>query len=157
MRAVQSGPHFNVHNPGAPAAADYCESCHGPGSIHVSRAHGGRGFPPLTEFGQGKGKAPREEQLAACLQCHGTEGVVRKTIGFIGSPHDLKSINCSTCHTIHATVDPIKNREQQAATCYRCHPKEKTGHPRFQSASMDIDRLPCSGCHDVHRALATPE
>jgi hypothetical protein len=32
---------------------------------------------------------------------------VRKIIGFIGSPHDRKNINCSTCHTVHAEVDPI--------------------------------------------------
>jgi len=68
MRAVQSGPHFNLKNPGAPATRHYCESCHGPGSIHVSRAHGGRGFPPLIRFGRGKDKSPRDEQLTACMQ-----------------------------------------------------------------------------------------
>jgi DmsE family decaheme c-type cytochrome len=157
MRAVQLGPHFNLQNPGAPAAHHYCESCHGPGSIHVSRAHGGKGFPPLTEFGKGAERAPRDEQLAACLQCHGTEGAVRKTIGFIGSPHDRKNINCSTCHTVHAESDPINDREEQAATCYRCHRKMKTEHPRFESKSMDIDVLPCSACHDVHRPLPVME
>jgi DmsE family decaheme c-type cytochrome len=157
MRAVQNGPHFNLQNPGAPAAHHYCESCHGPGSIHVSRAHGGKGFPPLTEFGKGADKAPREEQLAACMQCHGMEGAVRKHIGFIGSPHDRKNINCSTCHTVHAESDPIYDREEQAETCYRCHRKMKTGHPRFESRSMDIDVLPCSSCHDVHRPLPVME
>jgi DmsE family decaheme c-type cytochrome len=153
MRAVQSGPHFNLQYPGAPTALHYCESCHGPGSIHVSRAHGGRGFPPLTEFGRGSDKAPREEQIAACMQCHGTAGEARKMIGFYGSPHDRRNINCSTCHTVHAASDPINNREEQAATCYRCHRKQRTGHPRFESPSMDIDVLPCSACHDVHRPL----
>lgn len=153
MRAVQSGPHFNLQNPGAPAAHHYCESCHGPGSIHVSRAHGGRGFPPLTEFGRGGDKAPREEQVAACMQCHGTVGEVRKTIGFFGSPHDRKNINCSTCHTVHAKSDPIKERDEQAATCYRCHRKMKTAHPQFDSDSMNIHILRCSDCHDVHRPL----
>ena len=153
MRAVQSGPHFNLKDPNAPAAHHYCESCHGPGSIHVSRAHGGRGFPPLTDFGRGEGKAPREEQLAACMQCHGAVGQVRKTIGFFGSPHDRKNINCSTCHTVHAERDPIKDREEQAAMCFRCHRKMKTGHPRFEAASMNIHVLPCAACHDVHRPL----
>lgn len=153
MRAVQSGPHFNLRNPGAPAAHHYCESCHGPGSIHVSRAHGGRGFPPLTDFGRGEGKAPRVDQLAACMQCHGFVGEVRKTIGFYGSPHDRKNINCSTCHTVHAEHDPIKDREEQAATCFRCHRKMKTGHPQFEAASMNIHVLPCAACHDVHRPL----
>ena len=153
MRAGRSGPHFRRQIPGAPAAIHYCESCHGPGSIHVSRAHGGRGFPPLTEFGRGPDKAPREEQLAACLDCHGVEGAVRKTIGFFGSPHDRSSINCSTCHTVHAESDPVGGREEQANICFRCHRRQKTGHPRFEAESMDIDVLPCASCHDVHRPL----
>jgi len=153
MRAVQFGPHFNLEYPGTPAAHHYCESCHGPGSIHVSRAHGGRGFPPLTAFGRGEDKAPREEQIAACMQCHGMAGEPRKTIGFYGSPHDRSSINCSTCHSVHVRSDPIRDREEQATICYRCHRKMKSQHPRFEAESMNIDTLPCSACHDVHRTL----
>lgn len=153
MRAVQFGPHFNLQNPGAPAVHHYCESCHGPGSIHVSRAHGGRGFPPLTRFGRGEDRSSRDEQLAACMQCHGAAGEVRKTIGFFGSPHDRRSINCSTCHTLHARHDPIKDAEEQAATCYRCHRKMKSAHPQFDAESMNIHALRCSDCHDVHRPL----
>lgn len=156
MRAIQSGPHFNLRSPAAPTPQHYCESCHGPGSIHVSRAHGGKGFPPLTEFGRGPDRAPREEQLAACLNCHGSADAVPRTIGFIGSPHDRQNINCSTCHTVHAESDPVSDRDRQAALCFRCHRKQQADHPRFTSRSMDIDRLPCSACHDVHRPLPAP-
>jgi len=153
MRAIQTGPHFDPQTPGVPAVEHGCESCHGPGSIHVSRAHGGRGFPPLTAFGRGKNKAPRDEQIQACMQCHESAGKSCRNIVFFGSPHDRKNINCSTCHTLHATEDPIKLRENQLTTCYRCHRKAKTDHPRFEAASMDIDVLKCSDCHDVHRPL----
>jgi len=157
MRAVQSGPHFELQSPAAPSAVHNCEACHGPGSIHVSRAHGGKGFPPLTRFGRGSDKAPREEQLAACLNCHGAEGAVFRTIGFIGSPHDRKNINCSTCHTVHTEIDPVRNREEQAGICYGCHQKQRADHPRFTARSMDVDSLSCSDCHDVHRPLPRAE
>jgi len=100
----------------------------------------------LIAFGRGKDKAPRGEQIQACMHCH-------ESVGFVGSPHDRNSINCSTCHTLHAAEDPIQNREKQLATCYRCHRKAKAAHPRFEATSMNIDVLKCSDCHDVHRPL----
>jgi DmsE family decaheme c-type cytochrome len=157
MRAIALNPHGNAENPEAPAAAQACESCHGPGSIHVSRAHGGRGFPPLTTFGRGSDIAPREEQLHACLGCHAHETTGTQKIAFFGSVHDRRTINCSTCHQVHVESDPLGDREQQAATCYRCHRRQKDEHPRFEGKSINFDALSCSTCHDVHLSVLLEE
>jgi len=157
MRAMASSPHGDAEIPGSPATAYGCESCHGAGSIHVSRAHGGRGFPPLTQFGRGKDASPREEQLHACLSCHAQDSMGDSQIEFIGSAHDRRTINCSTCHTVHAETDPVGDRETQTATCSRCHRRHLADHPRFEDKSIDFDALSCSTCHDVHVSVELAE
>ena len=150
MRAIQDGPHFNLQNPGAPAAHHYCESCHGPGSIHISRAHGGRGFPPLIEFGRGKDKSPRDTQIAACSYCHdGANG--SKPVVFEGTVHDRLMINCSSCHQAHVREDPVMVRGSQAGVCLTCHKKQANEHPQVGKRVPDFDRMGCAGCHRVHR------
>jgi DmsE family decaheme c-type cytochrome len=154
MRVISQSPHGDTQNPQTPAALRGCESCHGAGSIHVSRAHGGRGFPPLTAFGRGADASAREEQLQACLGCHAQSASGRAPIAFFGSPHDRRTINCSTCHTVHAEVDPVSDRGHQAATCYRCHRRQRDEHPRFEDKGIEFDTLSCRTCHDVHAAPA---
>ena len=150
MQAMAASPHGDIDTPGSPATAYGCESCHGPGSIHISRAHGGRGFPPLTQFGRGKEASPRDEQLHACLGCHAQEHMGDSQVMFIGSAHDRRTINCSTCHTAHAGSDPIRDQETQITTCSRCHRRHLEDHPRFEDKSIDFDSLRCSTCHDGH-------
>jgi len=151
MHAVAASPHGDEQRPGSPASGYGCESCHGPGSIHISRAHGGRGFPPLTTFGRGTGTASRDEQLRVCMGCHARGSAGSEGIGFWGSPHDRRTINCSSCHTVHAAADPMHDREQQKATCNRCHRRQINEHPRFEDKSIDFDALSCGTCHDVHQ------
>lgn len=150
MQTILASPHGDTEIKGTPATEHGCESCHGPGSIHISRAHGGKGFPLLTRFDRRSSTSPREEQLNACLSCHADESMEEKQVVFMGSAHDRRNINCSTCHVVHTESDPISSKENQDRTCGRCHRKVIREHPRFEEKSIDFDALSCSTCHDVH-------
>ena len=148
MHAIVHGAHGDV--PG-------CEACHGPGSFHVSRAHGGKGFPRMIHFGRGSQFSDREVQINACLDCHAGDGLQSDPITWWGSVHDRESINCSRCHQLHVEFDPIKNKSEQDKICFRCHRKQKTKHPRFEDKSVEFDTLTCWTCHDVHNTMKTAE
>ena len=150
MRSFSASRHGDRQVQGTPAAEHGCESCHGPGSIHVSRAHGGRGFPPLTRFGRSNSSSPRDEQLHACLVCHTDEIMGDRRIEFIGSAHDRPNIYCSNCHTAHAETDPMNDKDAQEKSCSRCHRKDIGQHPRFEGKSINFEALSCATCHDVH-------
>ena len=158
MRAIATSPHANPDHSSTPLARQGCEACHGPGSFHVSRAHGGQGFPRIVTFGSGPDASPKEKQVTACLSCHTEDLGSTEAIEFRDSVHDRvhekQMINCSSCHLVHTESDPISEKEHQAATCYQCHDTTEAQHPRFEDKSIDFDALSCWTCHDVHKANA---
>jgi len=153
MRAIKNSAHGNMENMFTPLAARGCEACHGPGSIHVSRAHGGAGFPKMIDFGRGSNFSPRETQIEACLACHQEDKGGRLVIEWYNSSHNRKNITCTRCHTIHVETDPMQDADQQVALCSRCHRKDLEKHKRFEEASIDFESLSCGTCHNVHEAF----
>lgn len=120
-----------------------CESCHGPGSLHV-------------EAGGGSGVVKHIINLSnnpeACFQCHqNMRGQFMLT-----SSHPVLSgqISCSNCHDPHkggAIIAGDVELHSANETCFQCHTSQ-SGPFVFEHEAM---RDGCTVCHEVHGSVNT--
>lgn len=149
-RVFPSSPHARLHLEGAPRGeATGCESCHGPGSLHV-QAGGGRG-----KFIVNPGREPE-----ACFACH-----IHVHAQF-RLPHHHPVLedrmNCVQCHDPHgADIFKASHRtafEARAATgfarlnetCAQCHREQA----RLVIYEHEALREGCTICHQPHGSIA---
>lgn len=149
-RAFHSSPHARLHLEGVPRAeAAGCESCHGPGSLHVNS--GG---------GQGKFIVNPGRQPEACLACHLDVHAQFK----LPYHHPVleNRMNCVQCHDPHG-ADIFKASHRTALgvraqtglarmneTCAECH-REQARTFIFEHEAL---REGCIVCHNPHGSIA---
>lgn len=133
-------PHGRIQDPRSPAAAQGCESCHGPG-----RAHAESGDAALIRTFTTT--APREAN-EACVACH--DGGPHAQ--WAGSTHDTRNLSCTTCHSVHR---PQSDEAQlktatEAATCVACHPAQVRKVERVAHMPVPEGKMACASCHNPH-------
>ncbi len=114
-----------------------CESCHGPGSLHVDDGTG--------KFIVNPGKNPN-----ACFQCH-----IDKSAEFsLQYHHPVKEgrMNCIQCHDPHGNdvmlpKGMVMGRTNE--TCAQCH-RQQAGPHVFEHEAL---REGCTTCHNVHGSI----
>ncbi len=140
-RAFKFTLHARVQIPGEDerAAAEGCESCHGPGSKHVD-AGGGRG-----KFIVNPGKDPE-----ACFQCH----LDKKAEIHLQYHHPIAEgrVSCVSCHNphgedIHKPPGVFVARDNDV--CAQCH-REQAKPYVYEHEAL---REGCTICHNVHGSI----
>lgn len=153
MALMADTAHGDETNPHTPYAERGCESCHGPGSLHASRARGGRGVPSLVTFGRDEST---EVQTQACIRCHADSMGDLAGMEWDGSAHDAFNITCTTCHQAHIVGNPMTDADRQRERCTICHSRQIAEHPRFEDKGIAFEALTCYDCHDVHQLIRKP-
>jgi predicted CXXCH cytochrome family protein len=140
VQKFPTSPHARLHfAPDPKSGASGCESCHGPGSLHI-QAGGGR------KFIVNPGKDP-----SACFQCH------LETHAEFSLPQHHPVIegrmNCVQCHDPHGTdiMKPAGNLAMARLneSCANCH-QQQTRPFVFEHEAM---RDGCVVCHNPHGSV----
>jgi DmsE family decaheme c-type cytochrome len=141
--------HARVEMDGA-VIADHtgCESCHGPGSLHVAAA--GDTTDPGFKTIRNPSKLSTAEASEACLQCHKSG----EQFYWKQSPHPRNDVGCTSCHSIHSAQNvgggPMLKAKDVNTMCLTCHTDKRaalarSGHMPLREGSMN-----CADCHNPH-------
>jgi DmsE family decaheme c-type cytochrome len=135
--------HGNAAHPRSPAAAQGCESCHGPGEFHLEDPSVETSIRKFTRM------APREVS-EACLSCH-TKSSHQL---WKGSAHDARNLACTTCHSVHTPKAPKAQLKTttEAELCAGCHKAQAVKIRRVAHMPVFEGKLECSSCHNPHGA-----
>ena len=130
-----SSIHGKKYVPGNPANKDGCESCHGPGSVHV-------------DAGGGKGSilSGAKEMAPMCLSCH-QDG--KELTSWDMGRHKATGVYCADCHSGHSTGKKLL-KSPEPVLCYSCHKDIRAMMGRQSHHPVNEGKVKCSDCHTPH-------
>ena len=141
-KKIEGTPHGRAAVPRSPAAAQGCESCHGPGSRHIDDPSDNTSIRKFSKM------APRLA-AEACLSCHSSSATHAL---WEGSTHDARNLSCQNCHSVHEPKSAhaqLKARTE-ADLCGTCHKTQVNKTLRVSHMPVKEGKMTCSSCHNPH-------
>ncbi len=140
-------PHAMKGDLRTPFGQHECETCHGPSETHAAGTKGPDGKKPHPSVVFiGPNASPVAERNKVCLSCH--QSGLR--MNWQGGKHERNGLACVSCHTIHATKDPILVKATQPDKCFTCHATQRAQSFQYSHHPIREGLVVCSDCHNPH-------
>jgi len=133
------------HGTNADGRTPTCTSCHGPSDAHMNKGDAKVRAKPDRTFTK-TSTTPIAARNGACLTCH--QG--GKRIHWASSLHANRDVACSSCHQVHTQHDKVRDKRDQAETCFTCHKEQRAQINRPSRHPVKEGKVACSDCHNPH-------
>jgi DmsE family decaheme c-type cytochrome len=142
---MEATPHWMSQDPRSPISTQGCETCHGPGSVHIANQKAEKkGQLDMISF-RSDSPIPSYQKDEQCLQCH------RRDHGrFESTRHHLSDVGCSSCHQVHGKNKKQLVRDSELDTCAQCHRAQAVAMERVSHHPVREGHMSCGTCHDPH-------
>lgn len=141
IHSLEKTPHAQVSSTKGSVSVGSCESCHGPGSIHMED-------PEVKGSIRSFNLTSNEETAAVCLSCHGNS---TRFQDFRNEKHYLTGESCTACHTLHQNQPRGKLlSDTPEKLCFQCHQEKEAAFALPYHHKVKEGRMTCWSCHDPH-------
>ena len=118
-----------------------CESCHGPGSLHLENLDDPANWPRVDRL-------PVQQQDMVCRSCHSGGN----QFFWDGSAHQTRGLACIDCHSVHSPKSDQGQLKTVSAQdqCFECHQNVRAETWKTSHHPIREGLITCQDCHNPH-------